>query len=119
MPDLDSAIRAHARDELGIDLDNLTNPWLAGIASMLAFILGAAVPLIAAVPASDWVVRIATVVTACSAALVVLGMTGNILGGARPWKGAIRVLIGGWLAMGITFAIGQLFSLAGVEEIGH
>ena len=119
MSDLDRAVRTHARDELGIDIDNLTNPFVAGLASMLAFIIGAAIPLIAAIPASDWYVRIAAVVLACSAALIVLGVTGNILGGAKPWRGALRVLLGGWLAMGLTFGIGRLFSLAGVTDMGH
>ena len=34
-------IRAHARDELGIDMDDLSNPWKAAGASALAFVFGA------------------------------------------------------------------------------
>jgi len=34
-------IRAHARDELGIDMDELSNPWAAAGASAVAFVFGA------------------------------------------------------------------------------
>ena len=34
-------IRAHARDELGIDMDDLSNPWKAASASAVAFVFGA------------------------------------------------------------------------------
>ena len=34
-------IRAHARDELGIDMDDLSNPWSAAGASAVAFVIGA------------------------------------------------------------------------------
>ena len=40
-------IRAHARDELGIDMDDLSNPWKAAAASALAFVFGAGVLLTA------------------------------------------------------------------------
>ena len=41
-------IRAHARDELGIDLDDMSNPLQAAFASSASFTVGAAVPLLAA-----------------------------------------------------------------------
>src|SRR5690606_16783028 len=41
------ALAAHARLELGIDPDELTNPWHAGFASMIAFIVGGLIPLLA------------------------------------------------------------------------
>src|SRR4051812_49802159 len=45
------ALRAHARVELGIDPDALTNPWHAAWASFLAFTAGGLVPPLApAVP---------------------------------------------------------------------
>ncbi|MEV7452495.1 VIT1/CCC1 transporter family protein, partial [Streptomyces nigra] len=48
------ALRAHARVELGIDPDALTNPWHAAWASFLAFTAGALLPLLAMVlPPAD------------------------------------------------------------------
>jgi VIT1/CCC1 family predicted Fe2+/Mn2+ transporter len=40
-------IRAHARDELGIDLDELANPFQASATSALAFSAGSGLPLLA------------------------------------------------------------------------
>lgn len=40
------ALAAHARYELGIDPDQLTNPWHAAWASLMAFIAGALIPLL-------------------------------------------------------------------------
>ncbi len=40
-----TALRIHAREELGVDPDELPSPVLAGVASLLAFSLGALVPL--------------------------------------------------------------------------
>lgn len=55
-------IRAHARDELGIDVDDMTNPYQAAAASAIAFIIGAGIPLLAAafIPEAKW--RILSVV---------------------------------------------------------
>ena len=47
-------IRAHARDELGIDLDEMANPLQAALVSCLAFTMGAAIPLLAGAFIQDW-----------------------------------------------------------------
>ena len=41
-----TALRVHTREELGVDPDELPSPVLAGAASLLAFSLGALVPLL-------------------------------------------------------------------------
>ncbi|MGQ5656719.1 VIT1/CCC1 transporter family protein, partial [Streptomyces sp. EKR5.2] len=66
------ALRAHARVELGIDPDALTNPWHAASASFLAFTVGALLPLLAIVlpPAS---LRLWVTVLSVLAALVFTG----------------------------------------------
>ena len=40
-------VRAHTRDELGIDIDNMANPTQAAVVSLIAFTIGAALPLLA------------------------------------------------------------------------
>ena len=40
------ALGAHAEAELGIDPDDLTNPWDAALASLVSFSLGALLPLV-------------------------------------------------------------------------
>src|SRR6185312_16096015 len=41
------AFAAHAEVELGIDPDELTNPWQAAMSSALSFTIGALLPLLA------------------------------------------------------------------------
>src|SRR5690606_22967145 len=84
------ALAAHARLELGIDPDELTNPWHAAGASMLAFVVGSLVPLIAMVLApADLVVPVTAV--SVVVALVLTGSVSARLGGARKLAAIGRV----------------------------
>lgn len=59
-------IEAHARDELGIDTDDMANPWLACITSAISFSIGAAIPLLSSAFISDHVTRCTSpLVTSC------------------------------------------------------
>jgi len=102
-------IRAHARDELGIDLDELSNPLQACVASAISFCIGAGIPLLAAAFITSHVMRIVSLVLATTAALTTFGALGAGLGGANMLKGAARVILGGWIALGITYGIGRAF----------
>lgn len=62
-------IRAHARDELGIDIDDMTNPYQAAASSAIAFCIGAGLPLLAAAFIEDPKWRIVSIVSP-SASLV-------------------------------------------------
>ena len=99
------AFAAHVDIELGIDPDELTNPWHAAISSAISFTLGAMLPMLAILllpPAPRIPVTFVAV-------LIALGITGWIsarLGGADPARATKRVLIGGALAMAITYGIG-------------
>nr|WP_239029357.1 VIT family protein [Pseudonocardia acidicola] len=100
------AFAAHVDIELGIDPDELTNPWHAAIASAIAFTLGALLPLIAILlpPVS------ARIPVTFAAVLVALALTGTIsarLGGAGKRRAVRRVVLGGAVAMAVTFAVGQ------------
>ncbi|KAK9827265.1 hypothetical protein WJX81_005507 [Elliptochloris bilobata] len=102
-------IRTHARDELGIDVDELANPLQAALASLGSFVVGAGIPLLAAAFSNDQRIRLACVLIASTAALLLFGAVGAWLGGAKRIRAALRVLVGGWLAMGITAGTGRLF----------
>ncbi len=107
------ALRAHARVELGIDPDRLTNPWHAAGASFLAFTVGALLPLLAIVlPPADW--RLGVTVLSVLAALVLTGWSGARLGAAEPRRAVLRNVGGGALAMGVTYAVGSLLGAAGI-----
>lgn len=85
-----------------------TNPWAAAIASLIAFTLGGLVPFLAVVFAPENI-RIQTTVGAVVIALVVTGYYSASVGGASRRKAVIRVLIGGLLAMAVTYFVGTLF----------
>jgi VIT1/CCC1 family predicted Fe2+/Mn2+ transporter len=101
------AVGAHARIRHGIDPDELTNPWHAGLASMLAFIVGAVVPL-AAILLSPRSIAVSVTAVAVVAALAITGLVSAQLGGAPKRRAAMRTIGGGILAMTITYAVGNL-----------
>ncbi|WP_286176050.1 VIT family protein [Arthrobacter sp. NEB 688] len=101
------ALAAHAEVELGIDPDDLTNPWHAAWASMIAFTVGALLPLVAILlPPQDW--RVPVTVLAVVLALAFTGLVSARLGDADAQRATVRVVVGGLLAMAITYAIGSL-----------
>lgn len=102
------ALRAHAEIEFGIDPDELTNPWHAAWASMIAFTLGALVPLLvlALLPAD---VRLPLTVAVVAAALALTGATSAHLGYSPKMRAVLRNILGGLLAMGITYVVGMAF----------
>jgi VIT1/CCC1 family predicted Fe2+/Mn2+ transporter len=101
------ALGAHAEAELGIDPDDLTNPWQAAFASFVSFTVGALLPLLASglTPASA---RIAVTFAAVVLALALTGSVGAGLGQAARWPAVRRNVIGGLLAMLVTYGIGSL-----------
>ena len=101
------ALAAHADIEFGIDPDELTNPWHAAWASMVAFTCGALLPLliVAFVPAS---VRIVVTVASVTAALALTGFVSSTLGYSPRLPAVLRNILGGLLAMGVTYLIGTL-----------
>jgi vacuolar iron transporter family protein len=102
---------AHAEVELGIDPEELTNPWHAALSSALAFTLGALLPLIVILaPPTTW--RIPATVVAVLLALLVTGAVSAGLGGAPQGRAMLRNLIGGGLALAVTYAIGHLVGTA-------
>ncbi|CAK9861520.1 unnamed protein product [Sphagnum jensenii] len=100
--------------QLGIDMDELSNPMQAAVASAVAFSLGAAIPLLAGSFIVDTKYRIVSVVVTSTFALAGFGAVGARLGGAGLFKAATRVLIGGWIAMLITYGVLRLCSIIGV-----
>jgi vacuolar iron transporter family protein len=104
------ALAAHADIELGIDPDDLTNPWHAAWASMISFTVGALIPLLAMVLSPESVRVLLTVV----AVVVALGLTGwssARLGSSPPARAVLRNVGGGLLAMGVTYAIGAVVGI--------
>ncbi|UFM63431.1 VIT family protein [Paracoccus sp. MA] len=105
------ALAAHVRDELGLSEASNANPLQAALASAATFSIAAAVPLLAAILAPGGAV-IASVLVAVVAALGVLGALGAWAGGAPPGRAALRVILGGIVALAVTAGIGKLVGVA-------
>jgi vacuolar iron transporter family protein len=103
-------LAAHAELEFGIDPDDLANPWSAAFASMVAFTLGALIPLLvlALLPAS---VRVPMTVAVVAAALAVTGAVSAHLGISPKLRAVLRNVGGGLLAMGVTYLVGMAFGV--------
>jgi VIT1/CCC1 family predicted Fe2+/Mn2+ transporter len=101
------ALGAHAEAELGIDPDDLTNPWQAALASFVAFTVGAVLPLVAIGLTPDgW--RVGVTFAAVVVALAVTGSISARLGKAARWPAVRRNVFGGLLAMLVTYGIGSV-----------
>ncbi|EWS99757.1 membrane protein [Intrasporangium oryzae NRRL B-24470] len=101
------ALAAHAEAELGIDPDDLTNPWHAAGASMAAFTVGAFLPLLTITFSSASLRMVVTVVTVVLA-LALTGYVSARTGKSPALRAVVRNVGGGLLAMGVTYAIGAL-----------
>jgi VIT1/CCC1 family predicted Fe2+/Mn2+ transporter len=102
------ALGAHARDELGITETLRARPLQAALASAIAFVVGAIVPILAVLLAPKALVTEVSFATALIT-LAFLGATAAYAGGAPIAKGAVRVAFWGLLAMGLTAGVGKFF----------
>ncbi|GAA1231523.1 VIT family protein [Microbacterium phyllosphaerae] len=107
------ALAAHLEVELGIDQDDLVNPWHAALSSAIAFTLGALLPLLAILlPPPEW--RVPVTFIAVLLALAVTGTVSAKIGGSPPLRASVRLVLGGALALLITWVIGTLLGTTGV-----
>ena len=102
------ALKAHLALELNIDQEDVVSPWHAAFASLIAFTIGAVLPLLTILllphPA-----RIVWTFVAVLLALAVTGYVAAWIGGSHRWRAVVRLVIGGALALGATFLVGSLF----------
>jgi len=107
------ALAAHLSAELGIDQSDVVSAWHAALASALAFTVGAVLPLLAILlPPPGW--RVGVTFVAVLIALAVTGTVGAQLGGSSRRKAALRVVVGGAIALGATYGIGHLLGATGL-----
>jgi VIT1/CCC1 family predicted Fe2+/Mn2+ transporter len=111
------ALAAHLEAELGINEADVVSPWQAAWASAAAFFVGALLPLIAILlPTLAGADNLRVPITFV-AVLVALALTGSIgarIGGSHWLRPTLRVVIGGALALGATYAIGVLLGTSGI-----
>ena len=107
MKDQDSALDTMAREELGLDPDELGSPWSAAFSSLLAFTLGAVVVVLPYLFGSGLAALVAAIALACLA-LFAVGATIGLLNGRTPMRAGIRQLLVGGAAALLVFGIGHL-----------
>jgi VIT1/CCC1 family predicted Fe2+/Mn2+ transporter len=107
------ALGAHAEAELGIDPDDLTNPWNAAVASLISFSLGALLPLVTILLVTSQL-RVGVTFAAVTVALAGTGYVSARLGEAPIRRAVVRNVLGGAVAMAVTFGVGSLLSSTGV-----
>nr|WP_167479057.1 VIT family protein [Nocardia arthritidis] len=107
------AFTAHAEAELGLNPNELTNPWQAAFSSAVSFTLGALLPLLA-ILLPPVTARIPVTFAAVLIALAITGSLSARLGGSSRGRAVLRVVIGGALAMAVTYGIGQLAGISGI-----
>jgi VIT1/CCC1 family predicted Fe2+/Mn2+ transporter len=109
--DPEHALDTLAREELGLNPDELGSPWGAAISSLLSFAVGAAVPLLPfAFGAGPRALPIAGLLSAI--ALFAVGATLSLFTGRAAVFSGARMLLLGSLAAAVTFAVGKLFGVS-------
>jgi vacuolar iron transporter family protein len=112
MNDRETALDTMAREELGLDPDELGSPWSAAISSLTAFAAGAAVSVLPYVFGSGAIALIISI-TVAGIALFAVGAALGLLNGKGPLSSGTRqLLIGGSAALAV-YAIGHLIGTHG------
>lgn len=105
------ALDTLAREELGLNPEELGSPWGAASASFGAFAVGAGIPLLPYLLLAPVVAMAATIaVTAIS--LFGVGAVLSLFTGRRAWHGGLRMLAIGAAAGAATWAIGRALGVA-------
>jgi VIT1/CCC1 family predicted Fe2+/Mn2+ transporter len=105
------ALDTLAREELGLNPEELGSPWGAAIFSFLSFAAGALVPLLPfLILAGDRALLVSICVTAL--ALFGVGASISLFTGRSALRDGLRMLAIGALAGGLTYAIGRLLGVS-------
>ncbi|GAA3534951.1 VIT1/CCC1 transporter family protein [Aeromicrobium panaciterrae] len=102
--DPEQAVRVHAREEFGVDVDDLASPMLAAGSSFFSFAVGAIIPLLPYLLGveSPWLAIGLSLVALFACGAIVTRLT------ARSWLfGGVRQLLLGGAAAGLTYLVGE------------
>lgn len=104
---------AHIDAELNIDPNDLTNPWHAAFASAISFLAGAIIPLLAVLLFPQPIKILMTFISVLIA-LVITGTISGKVSDANVFRATARVVLGGALAMIVTYGVGRFFNVSGI-----
>jgi VIT1/CCC1 family predicted Fe2+/Mn2+ transporter len=107
----DQALDALAREELGLNPDELGSPWGAATFSFLSFAAGALIPLIPFLLGSGNVALVTTIALT-ALALFGVGSALSLFIGRNALVGGLRMLAIGSIAGALTFLIGRMLGVS-------
>ncbi|MGH8866366.1 MAG: VIT1/CCC1 transporter family protein [Actinomycetes bacterium] len=110
MTDRQAALDTMAREELGLDPNELGSPWRVALSSFTAFAAGAVVVVLPYLVAEGTAALTAAIGLAVAALLAVGGSIG-VLTGRSALRGALRQLLVGALAAAATYVVGALIGV--------
>jgi VIT1/CCC1 family predicted Fe2+/Mn2+ transporter len=109
--DVDNAVSVHAREELGVDPDDLASPMVAAVSSFLSFAVGAAIPVL------PYLLGAGSLLPGLLITFVALFLCGAVVTQVTNrswWYGGLRQMVLGAAAAGLTYAFGSLVGGAGI-----
>jgi VIT1/CCC1 family predicted Fe2+/Mn2+ transporter len=108
----DHALDVLAREELGLNPDDLGSPFGAAGFSFLSFAIGAVIPLAPFLLGANGMRAVAIAAGVTLAALVGVGLTISLFTGRGAWRGALRMAAIGGGAGIVAFLVGRLLGVA-------
>jgi VIT1/CCC1 family predicted Fe2+/Mn2+ transporter len=108
----EKALDTLAREELGLNPDDLGSPIGAAISSFIMFSIGASLPIIPFLLGLSRGVEIAAAIAGL--ALFAVGAALSLFSGRSALVGGMRMLLIGGAAAGATYMIGSLFNVSGI-----
>lgn len=108
----EQALDVLAREELGLNPDDLGSPWQAAIASFFAFAVGAAIPLLPFVVRVPAVQALTAAIVLTGVALFAAGMVLSLFTGRDALLGALRMVLIGGGAGAVSFLVGKALGVA-------
>ena len=109
--DPDKALDTLAREELGLNPEELGSPPAAAMASFVAFAIGASIPLLPYLLLSGGIALYGAIATT-AVSLFGVGATLSLFTGRKSWQGGLRMLAIGAAAGAATWTIGRALGVA-------
>ncbi|MGA2079812.1 MAG: VIT family protein [Holophaga sp.] len=106
-------LEAHMRDELGLHEATRARPVQAAVVSAASFAAASLLPILALLAAPERL-HLPVLALAGLASLALLGVVGGHLANNRKGRAALRVLVGGGLAMAISALVGRVLGAMGI-----
>jgi len=108
----DKALDVLAREELGLNPDDLGSPWRAASASFITFALGALIPLIPFLARMRGTPAVIAAASSTAVALFAVGLSLSLFTGRDALRSALRMVLIGGGAGTLTFLVGRALGVA-------